>query len=59
MKYKRFAYSIYSESSDKSECECTGRIFGKWSLIWFLVRNRFNKNTYSRREKLTITLEKL
>jgi hypothetical protein len=59
MKYKTLSYSIFSESGDKSEGENTGRIFGKWKLIWFLVRNDFNKGIYSRREKLEITLEKL
>jgi len=59
MKYKRLSYSIYSESEDKVEAENTGRIFGKWKLIWFLIRNDFNKGTYARRKKLEITLEKL
>jgi hypothetical protein len=59
MEYKRLSYSIYSESEDKVEAENTGRIFGKWKLIWFLIRNDFNKDTYSRRKKLEITLEKL
>jgi len=59
MKYKRLSYSIFSESEDKSEGENTGRLFGKWKLIWFLITNEFNKGTYSRREKLEITIEKL
>ena len=59
MKYKTLSYSIYSESEDKIEAENTGRIFGKWKLIWFLIRNDFNKGIYSRREKLEITIQKL
>ena len=52
MKYKRLSYSIFSESEDKIEAENTGRIFGKWKLIWFLFRNDFNKGAYSMRKKL-------
>ena len=59
MKYKRLSYSIFSESEDKVDAEKTGRIFGKWKLIWFLITNEFNKGTYSRRKKLEIRLEKL
>jgi len=58
MKYKRLSYFIYSESENKVEGEVTDRIFGKWKLIWFLITNKFNKGTYSKRKKLEITLEK-
>ena len=59
MKYKELSYSVYSESEDGKEAENTGKSFGKWSLIWWLLTNQFNKgSTYSRRKKIIITLEK-
>lgn len=51
-------YQIYSQNKSGTESEGTGIINGKWSLIWFLIKNKFNKSPYQNRQKLEIILYK-
>lgn len=57
MKTKTY-YVIHSESEDKQDSECSGKIFGIWKLIWFLITNGYNKNVYKNRSKLEIIIHK-
>ena len=59
MSSKNLRFSIYSESKDKSEAECSGKIVGKWKLAWWLISGYFYKGTYARRKEFELKIVKV
>ena len=58
MKGRNLRFSIYSESKDKSEAECSGMIVGNWKLAWWLISGYFYKGTYAIRKEFELKIEK-